>query len=296
MRLWRLAPGQASTSTATRRPRSSTSCSRGSGRVRVDDAEPLTLAPFDSLLVEPGSARQLFNDTDAEELWLVAGAPPEAANTLEMSEVMRQLYPDGPKALPPELMMIRRPRPAANHRGSCGPARRPAACRPAPAPSRRVRSRRRRRCARRGWSRRSRQPGLEVDDRGDREVWRWRPSREEPWAQNLPPWSGRSPRPRRGSPRRRCPGPSRWCSAATARSGSGPSPGTSPAANGSASSIVDTHADLNVPDSVRRGGARLDGDGPHARRSRARGPSYLRRWPLAAAGRRAGREARPISG
>ena len=34
----------------------------------------------------------------------VAGAPPEGANTLEMtSEQLAALYPDGPKALPPEL-------------------------------------------------------------------------------------------------------------------------------------------------------------------------------------------------
>ena len=56
------------------------------------------------MLVEPDSVRQLFNDTDADQLWLVAGAPPEAANTLEMTEEqLRDLYPDGPKALPPEL-------------------------------------------------------------------------------------------------------------------------------------------------------------------------------------------------
>jgi hypothetical protein len=34
----------------------------------------------------------------------VAGAPPEPANTLEMTEEQRaRLYPDGPRALPPEL-------------------------------------------------------------------------------------------------------------------------------------------------------------------------------------------------
>ena len=72
--------------------------------MRVDAEEPLTLAPLDSLLVEPSSVRQLFNDTDADQLWLVVGAPPELANTLEMSEEqLRAMYPDGPKALPPEL-------------------------------------------------------------------------------------------------------------------------------------------------------------------------------------------------
>ena len=48
--------------------------------------------------------RQVFNDTDADALWLVVGAPPEPANTLEMTpEQLAQLYPDGPRALPPEL-------------------------------------------------------------------------------------------------------------------------------------------------------------------------------------------------
>jgi quercetin dioxygenase-like cupin family protein len=103
-RLWRLAPGQASTKHRHIQTEELYVLLEGSGRVRVDEDEPLTLAPLDSLLVEPGSARQLFNDTEADQLWLVVGAPPEAANTLEMSEeLMRQVYPDGPKALPPEL-------------------------------------------------------------------------------------------------------------------------------------------------------------------------------------------------
>jgi hypothetical protein len=34
----------------------------------------------------------------------VVGAPPEAANTLEMTEEkLADMYPDGPKVLPPEL-------------------------------------------------------------------------------------------------------------------------------------------------------------------------------------------------
>ena len=75
----------------------------GTGRMRVD-GELLTLGPLSAVLVEPGSVRQIFNDTDGDALWLVVGAPPEAANTLEMSEEeLALLYPDGPKALPPEL-------------------------------------------------------------------------------------------------------------------------------------------------------------------------------------------------
>lgn len=49
--------------------------------------------------------RQVFNDTPSDTLWLVVGAPPELANTREMTaEQMADLYPDGPKALPPELV------------------------------------------------------------------------------------------------------------------------------------------------------------------------------------------------
>jgi hypothetical protein len=34
----------------------------------------------------------------------VVGAPTEAANTLELTpELLARMYPDGPKALPPEL-------------------------------------------------------------------------------------------------------------------------------------------------------------------------------------------------
>ena len=64
----------------------------------------LSLEPLDCLLVDPGSVRQLFNDTGAEQLWLIVGAPPEPANTLEMSEErLAEIYPDGPRAMPPEL-------------------------------------------------------------------------------------------------------------------------------------------------------------------------------------------------
>ncbi|MFZ0387539.1 MAG: hypothetical protein WAL22_17890, partial [Solirubrobacteraceae bacterium] len=57
-----------------------------------------------TLLVEPACVRQIFNDTDRDALWMVIGAPPEAANSLQMTpEQLASIYPDGPKALPPEL-------------------------------------------------------------------------------------------------------------------------------------------------------------------------------------------------
>jgi quercetin dioxygenase-like cupin family protein len=102
-RLWRLRPGQASTLHRHFATEELYVLLEGRGRVRVD-GEALELGPLDSLLVEPESQRQVFNDTDADVLWLIFGAPPEGANTLEMSEeTLRSLYPEGPRVLPPEL-------------------------------------------------------------------------------------------------------------------------------------------------------------------------------------------------
>jgi quercetin dioxygenase-like cupin family protein len=102
-RLWRLAPGQASTRHRHRAETELYVVLEGTGRIRVG-GDLLTLEPLSSLLVEPGTLRQVFNDTEADALWLVVGAPPEAANTLEMTpETLAFMYPDGPRALPPEL-------------------------------------------------------------------------------------------------------------------------------------------------------------------------------------------------
>jgi quercetin dioxygenase-like cupin family protein len=103
-RLWRLRPGQASTRHRHPVQEELYVLLEGSGRMRVDD-ELLTLEPLDAVLVEPRAVRQLFNDTDADQLWLVVGAPREAVtSTLEMDEEqLRDMYPDGPRALPPEL-------------------------------------------------------------------------------------------------------------------------------------------------------------------------------------------------
>jgi hypothetical protein len=71
--------------------------------MRVDD-RLLTLEPLSCVVVEMATVRQVFNDTDRGALWLVVGAPRELANTLEMPpDMLAWLYPDGPKALPPEL-------------------------------------------------------------------------------------------------------------------------------------------------------------------------------------------------
>ena len=102
-RLWRLRPGQASTRHRHRATTELYVVLEGRGRLRVAE-ELLTLEPLSALLVEPSTVRQVFNDTTADALWLVVGAPSEAASTLEMTpELLADMYPDGPKALPPEL-------------------------------------------------------------------------------------------------------------------------------------------------------------------------------------------------
>lgn len=102
-RLWRLQPGQASTRHRHRTTAELYVVLEGTGRLRVG-GELLTLEPLSAVFVEPEVVRQPFNDTPGDQLWLVAGAPAEPANTLEMSEEeLGWMYPDGPKAMPPEL-------------------------------------------------------------------------------------------------------------------------------------------------------------------------------------------------
>ena len=103
-RLWRLRPGQASTRHRHFDEVELYVVLEGTGRMRID-GELLTLEPLSAVLAEPDTVRQVFNDTDADALWLVVGAPREAVtSTLEMSDQqLEHMYPDGPKALPPEL-------------------------------------------------------------------------------------------------------------------------------------------------------------------------------------------------
>jgi quercetin dioxygenase-like cupin family protein len=102
-RLWRLAPGQASTRHRHRRQTELYVVLEGTGRIRIGE-EAHTLAPLSAVLVEPETVRQVFNDTDADALWLVTGTPSEAADTRAMGEEeLAWMYPDGPKAFPPEL-------------------------------------------------------------------------------------------------------------------------------------------------------------------------------------------------
>ncbi len=103
-RLWRIEPGQASTKHRHRSQEELYVLLEGAGRARIGE-EVLDFVVGDAFIVEPDTVRQLFNDTGFDQLWLVVGAPPEAvSSTLEMTEDdLEFMYPDGPKALPPEL-------------------------------------------------------------------------------------------------------------------------------------------------------------------------------------------------
>jgi uncharacterized cupin superfamily protein len=102
LRLWRLAPGQASTRHRHVGETELYLVLEGTGRMRVDD-ELLTLEPYSAVRVDPRSVRQVFNDGDADTVWLVAGAPIDTATQELTPEFFDEIYPDGPKALPPEL-------------------------------------------------------------------------------------------------------------------------------------------------------------------------------------------------
>jgi quercetin dioxygenase-like cupin family protein len=105
-RLWRLAPGQASTRHRHRATTELYVLLEGTGRIRIGE-DLHTLEALSSVLIEPEAVRQLFNDTGADQLWLVVGAPPEGGNALEMTaDDLAWHYPDGPKALPPELQPL----------------------------------------------------------------------------------------------------------------------------------------------------------------------------------------------
>jgi uncharacterized cupin superfamily protein len=99
-RLWRLGPGQASTKHRHPEQEELYFLLEGTGRIRIDD-EVLTLDPQSAVAVAAPAIRQLFNDTAEDALWLVVGAPRESPETI--AERIEYVYPDGPKALPPEL-------------------------------------------------------------------------------------------------------------------------------------------------------------------------------------------------
>ncbi len=102
-RLWRLEPGQASTRHRHKDQTELYVLLEGRGRLRADE-QLHKLEPLSAVVVDPDTVRQVFNDTDSHQLWLIVGAPPEGLSSDALTpEQIAHYYPDGPKALPPEL-------------------------------------------------------------------------------------------------------------------------------------------------------------------------------------------------
>ncbi|HXA44772.1 MAG TPA: cupin domain-containing protein [Candidatus Angelobacter sp.] len=109
-RLWRLPPKSANTLHKHIRAEEFYFVLEGVGRMRVGD-ETLTVPKYGGVLVGPNQLRQVFNDTDAEVLWLIIGAP-EELEFLQGSKSQMDLsliYPVDPKQLPPELAAVQWP-------------------------------------------------------------------------------------------------------------------------------------------------------------------------------------------
>jgi mannose-6-phosphate isomerase-like protein (cupin superfamily) len=109
-RLWRLPPKSASTLHKHVRQEEFYFVLEGTGRIRVGD-EPLTVPKHGGVLVGPDQLRQVFNDTEAEALWLVVGAPEELEFLLgaKTKPDMSLIYPVDPKQLPKELAGVEWP-------------------------------------------------------------------------------------------------------------------------------------------------------------------------------------------
>ncbi len=106
-RLWRLPPKSANTLHQHVRAEEFYFVVEGVGRIRVGE-ETLTVPRLGGVLVGPSVLRQIFNDSDAEVLWLVIGAPEKELEAHEVGD-MSLFYPVDPKGLPPELKGVEWP-------------------------------------------------------------------------------------------------------------------------------------------------------------------------------------------
>ena len=109
-RLWRLPPMSANTLHKHVRQEEFYFVLEGTGRLRVGE-ETLTVPKYGGVLVGPDQLRQVFNDTDAEVLWLIIGAPEELEFLpgAKTKPDMSQIYPVDPTQLPKELAGVEWP-------------------------------------------------------------------------------------------------------------------------------------------------------------------------------------------
>lgn len=106
-RLWRLPPKIANTLHRHVRQEEFYFVVEGIGRIKVGE-KTLTVPRYGAILVGPRWLRQIFNDTDAETLWLVVGAPETELEPGEPAD-KKQFYPVDPKQLPAELQGVQWP-------------------------------------------------------------------------------------------------------------------------------------------------------------------------------------------
>ena len=109
-RLWRLPPKSANTLHKHIRAEEFYFVLEGTGRMRVGD-ETLTVPRYGGVLVGPDQLCQVFNDTYAEELWLIIGAPEELEllPTAKTKPDLSLIYPTDPTQLPKELFGVQWP-------------------------------------------------------------------------------------------------------------------------------------------------------------------------------------------
>ena len=110
-RLWRLPPRSANTLHKHIRQEEFYFVLEGTGRMRGGE-QTLTVPRYGGVLVGPDPLRQVFNDTDAEVLWLIVGAPEEleflqGSKSTQMD--LSLIYPVDPKQLPRELAGVEWP-------------------------------------------------------------------------------------------------------------------------------------------------------------------------------------------
>ena len=109
-RLWRLPPKSANTLHKHVRAEEFYFVLEGTGRMRVGD-ETLTVPKYGGVWVRPEQVRQVFNDTEAEVLWLVMGGPEELEFLpgAKSKGDLAMIYPTDPTELPKELAGVQWP-------------------------------------------------------------------------------------------------------------------------------------------------------------------------------------------
>jgi mannose-6-phosphate isomerase-like protein (cupin superfamily) len=104
-RLWRMPPHSANTLHKHIRQEEFYFVLEGTGRMRIG-GETVTVPKHGGVLVGPEQLWQVFNDTDAETLWLIVGSPEELEflqGSKSQNMDLSLIYPQDPTQLPPEL-------------------------------------------------------------------------------------------------------------------------------------------------------------------------------------------------